>query len=214
MRDIEKEEQERINNGNRFITIDSGSGVFARDVDTLFKQYANLRWKVYRTYENRLNNAMDREDLKMYIDEQFIRLCKEYEVNGAVDFAGFIKQMLNTRVKHVFIANYYRDRDRERVGSSEEEVEVLYNDRNFVNASDVTGYVELMDTLARFISVTPLDGIERLLLDGLSTLENGSERKLVQHIAKQEHVNTRRVYKALDSLKEKLQIYVQNSNLA
>lgn len=123
-RDISKE-QAIIRNGNRFVTEEGGNGVFMRDADRLFYQYRNLRWRIFRDHESKFNSDIAKDDLMAYINEQFIRLCKEYEINGEVDFAGYVKKVLNLRVKHVFIKNYFRDMHRETLGGTDNEVEEL-----------------------------------------------------------------------------------------
>lgn len=111
-RNIDKE-QEQILNGNRFvINTDESTGVFLRDVDKLVHQYRNLRLSVYNQYKDYLPDPISQQELRSYIDEQFVRLVKEYDINGPVDFPGYIKTKLNYRVKHSYIKGEYRDRQR------------------------------------------------------------------------------------------------------
>lgn len=123
-RDVQKEEKE-IRNGNRFITETHGKGVFPRDVDRLYHKYSNLRYKVYNTHKDSFNSEASRKDLKSYIDEQFIKLTKEYDINGEVDFPGYIKKALNLRVRHSYVKGRFRDTARERLGTQDNEVELL-----------------------------------------------------------------------------------------
>jgi hypothetical protein len=112
MRNTEKE-QEQILNGNRFmVNTDESTGVFLRDVDKLMHQYRNLRLSVFNQYKDYLPDPVSQDELKSYIDEQFVRLVKEYDINGPVDFPGYIKTKLNYRVKHSYIKGEYRDRQR------------------------------------------------------------------------------------------------------
>lgn len=112
VRDVDKE-QEQILNGNRFVVnTDEGTGVFLRDVDKLLHQYKNLRLSIYGQYKDYLPDPISQQELRSYIDEQFIRLVKEYDINGPVDFPGYIKTKLNYRVKHSYIRGEYRDRKR------------------------------------------------------------------------------------------------------
>jgi hypothetical protein len=106
-------EQDIILNGNRFVR-NTGeiTGVFLRDPDKLLHQYHNLRLSVYNMYKEYIPDGTTRKELKSYIDEQFIRLVKEYEINGEVDFAGYIKKKLHYRVKHSYIKGEKRDRQR------------------------------------------------------------------------------------------------------
>lgn len=128
-RDIEKEKQ-MINNGNRFVVnADEGTGIFLRDVDKLFHQYKNLRQSIYNTYKNYLPDPISQEELKSYIDEQFVRLVKEYDINGPVDFPGYIKTKLTYRVKHSYLKGEYRDRQRVFVPRNEMDVTHLLEQR-------------------------------------------------------------------------------------
>lgn len=106
-------EQEQILNGNRFmVNTNEATGVFLRDVDKLFYQYTNLRLYVFNQYKKYLPDPVSQDELKSYIDEQFVRLVKEYDIGGDVDFPGYIKTKLNYRVKHSYIKGEYRDRQR------------------------------------------------------------------------------------------------------
>lgn len=112
MRNIEKE-KDRILNGNRFAVNTSESvGVFHRDVDKLMHQYRNLRMSVYNQFKDYLPDKTTQDELRSYIDEQFVRLVKEYDINGPVDFPGYIKTKLTYRVRHSYIKGEYRDRQR------------------------------------------------------------------------------------------------------
>lgn len=112
MRNIENE-QDQILNGNRFIVnTNEATGVFLRDVDKLMHQYRNLRMSIFNAYKEYLPDPISQSELISYIDEQFVRLVKEYDINGPVDFPGYIKTKLNYRVKHSYIKGEYRDRQR------------------------------------------------------------------------------------------------------
>jgi hypothetical protein len=124
-RDLERE-QEQILNGNRFVmNTDEMTGVFLRDVDKLMHQYRNLRMSVYNQYKDYLPDPVSQRELRSYVDEQFIRLVKEYDINGPVDFPGYIKTKLNYRVKHSYIKGEYRDRQRVFVPKNEFDVSNL-----------------------------------------------------------------------------------------
>ena len=114
-RDVEKE-QSMIRNGNRYVREQEGTGVFVRDVDRLYVQYTNLRHKVYNSYKDNFSDEATQQELKSYIDEQFVKLTKEYEINGDIDFPGYIKRMLNQRVRGTILKNKFRDNNRERLG--------------------------------------------------------------------------------------------------
>jgi hypothetical protein len=131
LRDVEKE-QEQIYNGNRyFFNTEEMTGVFHRDVDKLMFQYRNLRLSVYNQYKDYLPDPISQSELRSYIDEQFIRLVKEYDINGPVDFPGYIKTKLNYRTKHSFIKGAYRDRQRVFVPKNEFDVTNLIEQNPF-----------------------------------------------------------------------------------
>lgn len=121
-RDIEKEQQQ-ILNGNRFlVNTNETTGVFLRDVDKLLHQYKNLRMSIYNQFKDYLPDPVSQSELKSYIDEQFVRLVKEYDINGPVDFPGYIKTKLTYRVKHSYIKGEYRDRQRVFVPKNDTDV--------------------------------------------------------------------------------------------
>jgi len=94
------------------VNTDENTGVFLRDVDKLMHQYRNLRVSIYNQFKGYLPDPVTREELRSYIDEQFIRLVKEYDINGPVDFPGYIKKKLTYRVKHSYIKSVLRDNQR------------------------------------------------------------------------------------------------------
>jgi hypothetical protein len=124
-RNVENEKK-RILNGNRFaVNASEFVGVFHRDVDKLMHQYRNLRMSIYNQFKDYLPDQITQEELRSYIDEQFVRLVKEYDINGPVDFPGYIKTKLTYRVKHSYIKGEYRDRQRVFVPKNEFDVSNL-----------------------------------------------------------------------------------------
>lgn len=116
----------RRNNGNRYvIDTDGVGGVFQRDIDKLYHQFANLRHSIYQQHAWKFDSDIKREELKEYIDEQFVILTKEYSVNSPVDFPGYIKKKLTLRVGRSYVQNKLaKDRD-EFLGSKDNTVELL-----------------------------------------------------------------------------------------
>lgn len=116
----------KINNGNRYvIDTDGVGGVFQRDIDKLYHQFANLRHSIYQQHAWKFESDIKREELKEYIDEQFVILTKEYSVNSPVDFPGYIKKKLTLRVGRSYVQNKLaKDRD-EFLGSKDNTVELL-----------------------------------------------------------------------------------------
>lgn len=89
-----------------------------RDTEKLYKQYSRLRYKLLRqerirfAYKDPITGKMvyDKakvDDLKSYIDYQFVKLVKEYDPNSAVDFPAYIKSKLTLRTRHSYIKRYF-----------------------------------------------------------------------------------------------------------
>lgn len=100
--------------------VDDTAEVLSRDVETLYEMYKPLRKSLYRDFQAYLPNEASKEDLVSFINEQFVRLCYEYDVAGEVDFAGYIKAMLTLRVKHSFISKEYKMRTKEPLGDEDD----------------------------------------------------------------------------------------------
>lgn len=154
-RDVEKE-QEQILNGNRYLVNTSEStGVFLRDVDKLMHQYRNLRMSVYNQFKDYMPDPVSQSELKSYIDEQFVRLVKEYDINGPVDFPGYIKTKLTYRVKHSYIKGEYRDRKRVFVPKNEFDVSNLI-ERSPIKDEELD-YYEALEYALHNVRLTDLE---------------------------------------------------------
>lgn len=144
VRDLNKEAK-KIRNGNRFVEESEGKGVFSRDVDRLFLEYTNLRKKIYNMHAGAFNDEATKEELRSYIDEQFIKLVKEYDINSPVDFPGYINKKLKLRVKQTFVKNKFKERGREKLMSKDDGVSMLL-DNQIMEEDSHLDFVEL-DTL-------------------------------------------------------------------
>jgi hypothetical protein len=155
LRDIEKE-QEQILNGNRYlVNTDEHTGVFLRDVDKLMHQYRNLRMSVYNQYKDYLPDPISQNELRSYIDEQFVRLVKEYDINGPVDFPGYIKTKLTYRVKHSYIKGEYRDRQRVFVPKNDFDVSNLIERSPMMD--EELDYYEALEYALHDVELTDLE---------------------------------------------------------
>lgn len=114
--------KKQIQTGTKYIIDPNGTPAFGRDIDRLYIQYANLRNKLYHKYKYNFKDYASREDLKSYIDEQFITLVKEYDINSPVDFPGYIKKKLGARVSQSFVRGNQRDREREFTTTKEDAI--------------------------------------------------------------------------------------------
>lgn len=158
-RDIERE-QEQLWNGNRFsVNTEESTGVFLRDVDKLLHQYKNLRNSIYNQYKTYLADPVSRDELKSYIDEQFIRLVKEYDIGSDVDFPGYIKIKLTYRVKNSYIKSVFRDSQRVFVTRNAFDVSNLL-EQNPSNDEELDYY----ETLEFALKGVELDDMEKQVL--------------------------------------------------
>lgn len=89
-----------------------------REVEQLYKQYSKLRHKIVRDEMSRFTyrdsetgrvvyDKAQVDDLKSYVDYQFVKLTKEYNPNSGVDFPGYIKSKLKLRTAHSYIKRKY-----------------------------------------------------------------------------------------------------------
>lgn len=171
------ERDREIYNGNKFmVNTGENTGVFSRDVDRLMHQYTSLRLGIYNQYQGYLPDPISKRELKSYIDEQFVRLVKEYDINSPVDFPGYIKTKLNFRVKNSYIKGEYRDRQR---------VFVLKNDFDVSNllereplSDDELEYYSILEYVLEGEKLTEVEKrVLFLIFNELSDTEVRSEYK-------------------------------------
>jgi len=154
-RDVEKE-KELILNGNRYmVNTNEHTGVFLRDVDKLMHQYRNLRLSIYNQYKDYLPDPVSQDELRSYIDEQFVRLVKEYDINGPVDFPGYIKTKLTYRVKHSYIKGEYRDRQRVFVTRNDFDISNLLEKSPMMD--EELDYYEALEYALQDVELTELE---------------------------------------------------------
>lgn len=119
-----------MTNGNRYV-IDSSGTPLQRDIDKLYRQYENLRHSIYQQHAWKFNhNKYKLEELREYIDEQFVVLTKEYLMNSGVDFPGYIKTKLSLRVSNSYVANRLNKEKSEFLGNKDNTVESLAENGN------------------------------------------------------------------------------------
>lgn len=193
-RDVEKE-QSMIRNGNRYVREQEGTGVFVRDVDRLYVQYTNLRHKVYNSYKDNFSDEATQQELKSYIDEQFVKLTKEYEINGDIDFPGYIKRMLDQRVRGTFLKNKFRDNNRERLGKEENEVELLMG-----YSSEIDPDVAFRELVEEVFSDVHLSDIERAILN-LWINTDLKDREVIIQVTSEQAISVQAVQLAMKELR-------------
>lgn len=207
VRDLEKESQ-KIRNGNRFISDEGGSGVFPRDTDRLLREYTNLRKKIYNTYKNVFNDEATRKELSSYIDEQFVKLVKEYDINSPVDFPGYIKIKLPLRVKQTFVKNQFRDKGREWLTTEEDEIEqMLETTENYMNELSIEDR-DLREFVFKGTHFNPIESeIITLWLNRRLT-----DREIVSLLMKSHKKSKREVERAITEMKEYVLIKLKEYN--
>ncbi|AOZ62428.1 RNA polymerase sigma factor sigma-28 [Bacillus phage SBP8a] len=158
-RDLEKEANKILNGAGFLKNVEETNGVFSRDPEQLFHQYKNLRVSVYNKYKGYIPDEATRAELMSYISEQFLRLVKEYDINGPVDFPFYVDNKLKLRVKNSFIKNNYRDKS--RVFTTKHDFDVT--DLIEMNES-MDSILEEMEVLEAALYGVKLDEIDRDIL--------------------------------------------------
>lgn len=108
-------------------------GTYARDADRLFKEYTNLRMSLFNKYQNNFRNQETKNELMSYIDEQFVKLVKEYDINSPVDFPGYVKTKLTARVAYSFVGGKHRDNSREVIMKEEGTLQQLIENEDTIS---------------------------------------------------------------------------------
>ncbi len=75
-----------------------------------------LRKSIYRKLAASVPSTADKEDLVNFIDEQFVKLVKEYDPMSGVDFPGYISKMLLIRAKGLYVRPVNRGHERRSPG--------------------------------------------------------------------------------------------------
>lgn len=206
-RDLERE-QEQILNGNRFVmNTDEMTGVFLRDVDKLMHQYRNLRMSVYNQYKDYLPDPVSQRELKSYVDEQFIRLVKEYDINGPVDFPGYIKTKLNYRVKHSYIKGEYRDRQRVFVPKNEFDVSNLIERNPFKD--EELDYYEALEYALNGVELNDLE--KEILFYILQEMTDAQIEKTVRKNRPNEKISSATIREILKDMQTFLKTKLKES---
>lgn len=206
-RDIEKE-QEQILNGNRYlVNTNEATGVFLRDVDKLMHQYRNLRMSIYNQFKDYMPDPVSQSELRSYIDEQFIRLVKEYDINGPVDFPGYIKTKLTYRVKHSYIKGEYRDRQRVFVPKNEFDVSNLI-EKHPSNDAELDYYEALEFALS---NVTLSDVEKEVLFYILQEMTNSQIEKKIKKNHPRERLSSATIRKTIEEMQDFLKTKLKES---
>lgn len=89
-----------------------GSNVkFVRDPEKLIHQYHNLIYSLGKKYSVYFSDYQERRDLFMYVKDAFVSLVYEYDIDSDVDFQGYVKRMLEKRVRESYSKREKKRRD-------------------------------------------------------------------------------------------------------
>ena len=194
-----------VNNGNRYITdLDGVNNDFGRDIDKLLTKFKNLRWSLYHRYSGSLRNDVEREELKEYIDEQFIKLVKEYDIHSKVNFPGYIKTKLTLRVQNSYIKKEDKYRRIEMLGKKEGTIEAL------IETSDGTSIQD--NELVNFV----FDGVEfteiqsELLKELITNTERSEDSYIISKVANTLGVERSEVVSELTEVRDYVRFKVKN----
>lgn len=197
---------------NRFVIDNSGNKpYFQRDIDNLYLEYTNLRQRLYHKYKHYFNKQADMEELQSYIDEQFVKLVKEYDITSNVDFPGYIKIKLEQRVKGVFRKNKMRDNDREFLTRKESIIEDLMNSTR-EDETQPKYTVEDNDFLDYLTYGVSLSEPEQYLMDTWlnSTRGKVSDKKLVNGLKQNYDLTSKEAQETIYTMRQFLKERINN----
>lgn len=185
-----------MNNGNRYVIDTEGvKHDLNRDIDKLMHNYRNLRYALYYRYSNHMDNYVKKEELLEYINEQFIKLVKEYNIHSEVDFPYYIKSKLTMRVRNSYVKKN-KDRDANVVfGNDNDTLETIIESKGSeLGMSDLVSYL--------FEGVEFTDIENELLLQILTNDENIDDPNIVSSVAHKLEVPRKEVTRTLTELKD------------
>lgn len=131
------------NNGNRYIIDTEGiNHELDRDLDKIFIKYKNLRYALYNRYASQMDNYVKKEELLEYINEQFIKLVKEYDIHSDVDFPYYIKSKLTMRVRNSYVKKNRMKESNMVLGHDDTTLEsIIESNNSLIRNSDVLEYL-------------------------------------------------------------------------
>lgn len=176
-------------------------GTYARDADRLFEKYTNLRMSLYNKYQGNFRNQETKNELMSYIDEQFVKLVKEYDINSPVDFPGYVKNKLTARVAYGFVRRKHRDRNREVIMRKEGTIQEILEQEG----SGSYQQLEMQDLMNHLFEEEGLTDMSWDILKGW--IKYDTERAITEEVAR-EYGET---YAAVDREKSRLKEIVKKN---
>lgn len=198
----EEEKHKKIRNGNRYVQEEEGTGVFARDIDRLFLEYTNLRMSLYNRYRTKFSRKETQRELMSYIDEEFIKLVKEYDINGPIDFPGYIKTKLTARVSRGFVQRKFRDKDREFIPSEENAIKEMLKAENNLESLEMQ---ELLRHIFKEDSITERD---QDIIKGW--LEYQTNAEIIERVSEEHDTTKSSIRKRMRTLKEEVKEKIES----
>lgn len=176
-------------------------GQYARDADRLYEEYTNLRMSLYNKYQNNFRNQETKNELMSYIDEQFVKLVKEYDINSPVDFPGYIKTKLTARVSYGFIRRKYRDKNREVIMREEGTLQQLMEHEE----PETYSRLNMQDLLEHLFEEEEMYDMSWDILEGW--MEYDTEREITVSVADKYDTT----YAAVDREKDRIRGIVEKN---
>ena len=176
-------------------------GTYARDADRLYEEYTNLRMSLYNKYQNNFRNQETKNELMSYIDEQFVKLVKEYDINSPVDFPGYIKTKLTARVAYSFVSRKHRDNTREVVMREGGSLQQLMEQEN----PDTYSNLDMQDLIEHLFGDEKMTNMSWDVLEGWMNYE--TERDITVNVADKYDTT----YAAVDREKERIRGLVEKN---
>jgi len=153
---------------------------FTRDVDRQWLQFEPLRKSIYRKLAASVPSTADKEDLINFIDEQFVKLVKEYDPTSGVDFPGYISKMLLIRAKGLYVRPVNRGHEREAQTTDEEILSQIDDTVPVMKETAHEDITEILTYLGSRINLTPID------LKVVTFLSEGAkDRAIIAWLSKQ-----------------------------
>lgn len=181
-----------------------GVSLKRRDEERLYHEYTGLRKELYSRYSSQLPPGASRDELMSYIDEQFIKLVREYEINSPVDFPGYIKTKLTMRVERVYVHNQHKYKRKEICVIDDEENPIQVE--GTLSDEDLHERAMLVDSVLAPISLTDLD--KDILSDMLS--EQGvTDKDMIDRYSKKYEVSLQEVRRHIRDIRTLFRIRLQ-----
>lgn len=137
------------------------SAEFVRDVDKLWVEYRALRLSTKKRLMNSLGHS-DSQELDGYINDAFVTLIKEYQPQSGIDLPGYLKRMLYTRARYLFVRPVFVRYSKEALIDSEEILDTLDEAESNVLQYDTEITDNFLSYVKEKISLTPA---EELVVD-------------------------------------------------